>query len=69
MNKNEGQPGVRYCKKCKCELTSTNKYKLCEDCRRKSNRIKSGIIKSLLAVGGIALSAVAIVKHNEENKT
>lgn len=67
MNKNEGQPGVRYCKKCKCELTSTNKYKLCEDCRRKSNAKGRGY---LTVAVGIVLSAVAIiVKHNGEKKT
>lgn len=27
-------PDIRYCKKCGCELVSTNKRKLCEHCRR-----------------------------------
>ena len=26
---------VRYCKKCGCELVSTNHRKLCDSCRRK----------------------------------
>ena len=26
--------GVHYCKKCGCELTSTNKSDLCDNCRR-----------------------------------
>ncbi len=28
---------TRYCKKCGCELMSTNKKKLCADCFRKLN--------------------------------
>ena len=28
---------TRYCKKCGCELMSTNKKKLCADCFRKRN--------------------------------
>ena len=35
------KPEIRYCKKCGCELTSTNKKKLCENCRRDKN----GLIK------------------------
>jgi len=36
MNENQE---TRYCKKCGCELMSTNKKKLCENCRR--NRINN----------------------------
>ena len=34
---NEEVVQIRYCKKCGCELASTNKYKLCENCRRMRN--------------------------------
>ena len=37
------KPEIRYCKKCGCELTSTNKKKLCENCRRNKN----GVVKNI----------------------
>ena len=33
-NKPDEPPDIRNCKKCGCELVSTNKRKLCEHCRR-----------------------------------
>ena len=44
---------IRYCKKCGCELMSTNKHQTCENCRRKRmGKVKNG----LKAIGAAALS-------------
>ena len=52
---------IRYCKKCGCELMSTNKHKLCDSCRRKrAENIRNG----LLGAGGTALSFLLIVVTN-----
>lgn len=50
------KPEIRYCKNCDCELTSTNKKKLCEKCRRDKN----GLIKNF-ATGAAALASLALV--------
>lgn len=42
-------PEIRYCKKCGCELTSTNKKKLCENCRRTRNKT---IKDTAIGIGG-----------------
>ena len=34
---NNKDPEIRYCKKCGCELVSTNKHKLCDNCRRETS--------------------------------
>ena len=44
---------IRHCKKCGCELMSTNKRKLCEHCRRE--RVET-VKTTAKAVGGAALS-------------
>lgn len=49
---------IRYCKKCGCELMSTNKKKLCENCRRNKNgtiRKISGAVVSALGLAGVVL--------------
>ncbi len=44
---------MRYCKKCGRELMSTNKKKLCQNCRRKrSQNIKNVVVGIGTAVGG-----------------
>lgn len=46
---------VRYCKKCRCELMSNNKHKMCDDCRRKRNKkIRDGIVGTGKALGSVA---------------
>ena len=52
---------IRYCKKCGCELMSTNKHKLCDSCRR---RRAENIRNAILGVGGTALSVVLFVVTN-----
>lgn len=47
---------IRYCKKCGCELMSSNTKKLCESCRRNRN---NNIKKGLIGFGG-TLSAIAL---------
>lgn len=68
MSKNEEQSSIRYCKKCGCELVSTNKRKLCDNCRRERNANVSEII---CVVGTIASSVLFFVtkgKHGGGNK-
>lgn len=65
MSKNEEQSDVRYCKKCGCELVSTNKHKLCDNCRRERNaNVRNGI----LCVGSFVLFIVTKGKHRGGNK-
>ena len=60
---------IRYCKKCRCELTSTNKHKLCDDCRRKRAAIiRNGLRTFGAATGVVVLSFVAKGKHGGGNK-
>ena len=49
---------IRRCKKCGCELVSTNKHKLCDNCRRTKNGTIRGIA---IGVGTAVLSAAAFV--------
>ena len=63
MNKNE-ETEIRYCKKCGCELVSTNKHKLCDNCRRKRNaNIRKGIMGAAGTVGSVALTIMTKGKH------
>ena len=56
----------RYCKKCGCELSSTNRYKRCNACRRRAAETS----KKILGVGvGVAVSGLfAFFKHGRGNK-
>ena len=54
---NEDVEEIRYCKKCGCELTSTNKRKLCENCRRARNK---KIRELVVGVGSTAVGLVLI---------
>ena len=47
---------VRYCRKCNCELMSTNKKGLCEDCRRKRNKK----LKEIACACGGAVSSIVL---------
>lgn len=59
MNNNKG-PEIRYCKKCECELVSTNKRKLCDNCRRERNaNFRKDVLGAVGMVGSIALFIVA----------
>ena len=63
MSKNEEQE-IRYCKKCGCELVSTNKHKLCDNCRHERNaNIRNGVMGAVGAVGSVALFIVTKGKH------
>ncbi len=55
---------VRYCKKCGCELVSTNKHKKCENCRNR----KYGTIKKIF-IGVTTLCIGAVKFKNRGNKT
>ena len=50
---------IRYCKKCGCELVSTNKNKLCENCRRTRNQGIKKIGGTLAVLGVVALAAIS----------
>lgn len=53
---NNKDPEIRYCKKCGCELVSTNKNKLCDNCRRERNaNIRNDVLSVAGIVGSIAL--------------
>ena len=53
----KGTGGVRFCKKCGDELTSTSKYELCDGCRREEgSTIRNGVMGT---VGVAALATVA----------
>lgn len=46
---------MSFCKKCGCELTSTNKRKLCDNCRRERfAKVKKGA-KSFVGLAGTAV--------------
>lgn len=61
---NNKDPEIHYCKKCGCELVSTNKHKLCDNCRRERNaNIRNGVLGAVGTVGSIALFIVTKGKH------
>lgn len=55
----EANNEIRRCKKCGCELMSTNKRKLCEHCRReRAETIKTGVkAVGVAVVGGLMFLA------------
>lgn len=58
---------IRYCKKCGCELMSTNKHKLCDSCRRKrAENIRNGVLG---AVGALLSFGLFIGKHGGGKKS
>jgi len=59
--------GVRYCKECENELASTNKDKLCDDCRRK----KASNIRNIAGVAGTILLAGLglLIKNSVDDKS
>lgn len=65
MTKNEtaNNSEIRYCKKCRCELSSTNKHKLCDNCRREhAVKIRYGA-GAVGTVGSIALFVITRGKY------
>ncbi len=62
---NNKDPEIRYCKKCGCELVSTNKYKLCDNCRREKY---ANIRKGVVGIGGIIISVYYLWKGNRQQK-
>ena len=66
MTKNEtiDNNQIRYCKKCGCELSSTNKHKLCDTCRReRAAKIRNGALGAVGTLGSIALFVITKGKH------
>lgn len=60
-NKTANNSEIRYCKKCGCELSSTNKHKLCDNCRReRAAKIRYGAVGT---VGSIALFVITRGKY------
>ncbi len=49
------------CKKCKRPLPEWSKEKLCENCRGKKAQTIKNIGKTILTIGGTALSIVVVV--------
>ena len=63
MSNNKGLE-IRYCKKCGCELVSTNKHKLCDNCRRERNvNIRYGVLGVAGTVSSVALFIVTKGKY------
>ena len=49
---------IKYCKKCGCELASTSRYKLCDNCRRdRAMKTRNGA----LGVAGTIATALIFV--------
>lgn len=54
----------RFCKNCGCELVSTSKHELCDNCRRKRNgTIRDGAIGIASSLLGIAFLIITNGKH------
>ena len=51
---------VKYCRKCNCELMSTNKKGICEDCRRKRNKK----FKEVVCGGAVSIVLAAVLRKN-----
>lgn len=61
MGKNESSDNteIRYCKKCGCELSSTNKHKLCDNCRReRAVKIRDGALGAVGTLGSVAFFVI-----------
>jgi len=66
---NNSNETIRYCKKCGCELVSTNKHKLCDNCRRaRAEKIRNGLMGVGAAAGSFVLFIVTKGKHGGGNK-
>ena len=69
MAENEENTKIRYCKKCGCELASTNKHDLCDNCRReRASNIRKGVLGTLGTLGSIALFVITQGKHDDGKK-
>ncbi|WP_281817559.1 hypothetical protein [Vallitalea longa] len=63
-NENDIDEGPRYCKKCGCELVSTNKRNLCANCQREKGKgIRNGILTGL----GMFMGIIALGWLNDQN--
>ncbi len=56
MGKRNANEEVGYCKKCGRELASTNKHRLCENCRRES----AAKFRNAVAVVGTGVVTVLV---------
>lgn len=69
MATNEKNTKIRYCKKCGCELMSTNKHDLCDNCRReRASNIRKGVLGTIGTLGSIALFVVTNGRHGGGDK-
>ena len=60
---------IRYCKKCGCELMSSNRKKLCESCRRnRNNKIKNGFIPFVSTAVTVLAGVVFMSKKSGDIK-
>ena len=67
MNRKDNSNEVRYCKKCGCELMSTNKKKICDNCRSKRiDKVKKGVECVGATVGGFALLVITRGKYGNK---
>ena len=69
MNKNKNnEQKIRYCKKCGCELASTNKSRLCASCQNKRKAFWGKIAKDTIFVfaAGIAIFPHGLIRFNNK---
>ena len=63
-NKVADNSEIMYCKNCGCELSSTNKHKICDNCRReRAVKIRNGALGAVGTVSSIALFVITRGKH------
>lgn len=66
--KNKPVMEEKVCKKCGEPLTSTSKYKYCDNCRRARAKTQREVGGSLLTLGLTALGSIPVIKHFVKKK-
>lgn len=66
--KNDHPTAEKFCKKCGAPLTSTSKYKYCDNCRREKAKTRRQIGETVLALGVTVCSCIPVVKHFVKKK-
>jgi len=69
MKNKVNEDEARYCKKCGCELVSTNNHKLCDNCRHSRNeKIRNGVVGVGGALLSIGLFVITCGKHGGDKE-
>lgn len=51
------------CRKCGDPLRSNSKYRYCDNCRRERAKARKELGSTVLALGGMVISCIPVVKH------